>query len=247
MIYTPGPYASRGVISTAPVGAGLTMDAAGNIFGVNAQTKVFELSPNGNGGWTSTVIYDLGGGGKVSGTPALDQAGNIYCTTTATNGIGAGTLYKLSLTDGEWKKQTLESWKAYYNGPLAGVILDEEGNVYGTTGGDYGTVFELAVKAKGGYEKKVLWNFLGWDGGFPYAILILDSAGNLYGTTSDGGERRRGCIQTDSIGYSSSPHRKIQCVRAVPGVDIESSSYAFPARNVSSRTVNFRTRSSRTS
>ena len=36
--------------------AGLAMDPAGNIFGV-ATDMVFELSPNGQGGWNPTVIH----------------------------------------------------------------------------------------------------------------------------------------------------------------------------------------------
>ena len=200
VIYEPGSFA-----------AGLTMDAAGNIFGVNDQSTVFELSPNGDGGWTPTVIYEIGSIEKIigtpaldqagdvypylylpekfSGTPALDQAGNIYCTMTGQEGSGAGALYELSLKDGEWTKKKLENWKRGL-APLAGVVLDDAGNIYGTTqaGGAYGggTVFELAVKPKGGYDKIVLWNFLGANGVYPYGSMTLDG-GNLYGTVTDGG------------------------------------------------------------
>ncbi len=178
VIYEPGSYA-----------AGLTMDTAGNIFGVNEHGTVFELSPNGGGGWTPTVIYDFGGDATLSGTPALDQAGNIYCTMTGDNGSGRGALWKLSLEDGEWTKKNLENWKAGL-APLAGVVLDGMGNIYGTTpaGGTYGggTIFELEVNSKGKYSKKVLWNFLGPDGVFPRASMTLDS-GNLYGTVTFGG------------------------------------------------------------
>jgi uncharacterized repeat protein (TIGR03803 family) len=79
------------------------------------------------------------------------------------------------------------------SGPLAGLIFDASGNLYGTTssGGAAGggTAFELIPKAGGGWTQKILHSFgtHSNDGVSPYAAMILDSAGNLYGTTSTGG------------------------------------------------------------
>jgi len=71
--------------------------------------------------------------------------------------------------------------------PIAGVIRDAQGNVYGTTynGGafGYGVVFKLDRAGK----ETVLHTFTGADGIWPAAALIRDSEGNLYGTTFDGG------------------------------------------------------------
>src|ERR1700732_3475949 len=78
--------------------------------------------------------------------------------------------------------------------PLAALIADSSGNLYGTTaaGGvsgpgcfpPCGVVFKLAP---GGTET-VLHAFTGGsDGLIPFAGLIADSAGNLYGTTIGGG------------------------------------------------------------
>jgi uncharacterized repeat protein (TIGR03803 family) len=75
-----------------PTWAGLTMDAAENIFGKTYST-VFELSPNGEGGWNPTVIHTFTGSPihtftgspkdayGAFGTPVLDKAGNLYGTT----------------------------------------------------------------------------------------------------------------------------------------------------------------------
>ncbi len=95
--------------------------------------------------------------------------------------------------DGGWKETLIDS----FNGtdgcePLAGVILDADGNLYGTTSAcgaqSAGTVFELSSDGSGGWTRKVLHNFgNAMDGSEPYAGLTLDSAGNLYGTTQAGG------------------------------------------------------------
>ena len=73
--------------------------------------------------------------------------------------------------------------------PVAGLIFDAAGHLYGTTyeGGAFrsGTVFELAPNPDGGWKEKVLHSFTGHDDGAgPAAALIFDQAGNLYGTKS---------------------------------------------------------------
>ena len=85
-------------------------------------------------------------------------------------------------------------------GPVAGLIFDTPGNLYGTTeygGADgSGTVFELTPTAGGVWTEKVLHNFNnnGTDGYDLYASLISDAAGNLYGTTYQGGAHGGGTV-----------------------------------------------------
>ena len=78
------------------------------------------------------------------------------------------------------------------NQPIAGVVLDQTGNLYGTTqlGGSYGhgTVFQLKPNTSGGWKKTMLHSFTGKDGSNPYFDLMLDAQGNLYGTTIFGGK-----------------------------------------------------------
>ena len=77
--------------------------------------------------------------------------------------------------------------------PLAGVIRDLSGNLYGTAsnGGTAGCSLGCGVvyKVDTGGQETVLYSFSGGaDGANPYAGLAADSAGNLYGTTPWGGK-----------------------------------------------------------
>src|ERR1700756_5147427 len=79
--------------------------------------------------------------------------------------------------------------------PIAGLIADGNGNLYGTTakGGasGNGVVFKLAP----GGTYTVLYSFTGGsDGRFPQAGLIADRSGNLYGTTQFGGATGNGVV-----------------------------------------------------
>jgi uncharacterized repeat protein (TIGR03803 family) len=187
------------IYTVATDGAGLTMDPAGNIFGVSRWTA-FELSPNGDGGWNPTVIYTFKTKQKQSpnpeGTLVFDGAGNLFGTTfgvTLGNYTG-GYVYELSPTvEGPWAFKDIFTFVSQYGfSPQAGVVLDAAGNIYGTTafGGESnnGVVFGLVGPDKiGRYKEKLKLDFKGPDGAEPLGSLILDSAGNLYGTASTGG------------------------------------------------------------
>jgi uncharacterized repeat protein (TIGR03803 family) len=87
--------------------------------------------------------------------------------------------------------------------PVAGVILDASGNIYGTTayGGNptkncpanqgCGIVFKLDKTGK----ETVLYRFMGGaDSLDPQASLLRDANGNLYGTTFAGGGSGGGTV-----------------------------------------------------
>ena len=191
-------WTKRVIYNVATSGAGLTMDAAGDIFLATYWT-VFELLPDGNGGWIPTVLHTFAGYPKdgywASSSPVLDQAGNLYGTTTAGGPDNGGMVYKLIPgKNGKWMEKVLHFFEGFTRGnsPAGNIVLDASGNIYGTTdwGGkhDLGTVFELvAPNGTGGYQEKLLWSFTGTDGLNPDAGVILDGAGNLYGTASKGG------------------------------------------------------------
>jgi uncharacterized repeat protein (TIGR03803 family) len=194
--------------------AGLTLDAAGNLYGTTLVGggggscgegcgTVFELSPAGGGAWTETILHQFVDSGEAPYTPhaglIFDALGNLY-GTAENGGYGYGAVYELSPAGGaSWKLKILHGFGHGTDGmePEGTLLLDAAGNLYGTTlcGGAYGgcesftgTVFELSPSVGGAWSEKVLHSFgHGGDGSFPYADLIFDAAGNLYGTTSAGG------------------------------------------------------------
>lgn len=183
------------------------MDAAGNIFGATCKT-VFELSPNGNGGWNSTVIHTFTGapkdGDTAYGTLVLDKAGNLYGTTIYGGAKNLGTVYRLSpitkgKKKGQWKETILHSFHGKDGSSPGAITFDAAGNIYTPTtyGGNSnnGTVYELMPQVgKAWYKGKVLWRFNGTDGQYPCGNLILDNAGNFYSTTARGGPYNAGVV-----------------------------------------------------
>jgi uncharacterized repeat protein (TIGR03803 family) len=200
MTSSGGKWTERDIYDISSTNSGLTMDAHGDIFGTTYRT-VFELIPNGSGGWNPTVIFTFTNAAKTgwnpNGTPVLDSAGNLYGTTLTGGLNGGGTAYKLIPAKvGKWTEQILHAFGAPNSHPLAGLVFDSSGNLYGTTsqGGRFGdgTVFELAA-ANGSYTYKVLLAFTGEDGNAAYASMIW-GGGHLYGTTFLGGSSGNGTV-----------------------------------------------------
>ena len=187
-------WAERVIYRVATSGAGLTMDASGNIF-LATYWLVLKLSKDDEDHWAATVIHTFTGyptdGYWASSRPVFDRAGNLYGATTA-GGLGTGLVYQLIPDkDGTWGERILH----YFigpdgNSPAGDILLGAAGNIYGTTawGGEHalGVVFEL-IPTPTSYQHKILWNFTGADGLNPEGQVVLDQAGNLYGTASKGG------------------------------------------------------------
>ena len=125
---------------------------------------------------------------------AVDAAGNLFGTSSDSGTQGFGMVFELSLKAGVWRTKILHSFLyggADGLGPVAGVIVDSAGNLYGTTQGggphNYGTVFELSPASDGSYTEKILHDFHGADGSLPSAPLTFGASGHLFGTTFLGG------------------------------------------------------------
>jgi uncharacterized repeat protein (TIGR03803 family) len=125
-----------------------------------------------------------------------DGQGNLFGTTNFGGACGLtycyGTVFRISPGGAE---TVLYSFKAGKDGsyPLASLIQDGQGNLYGTTwsGGayNYGTVFLVSPSG----AEQVLYSF-GKNGVNPYAGLIQDTQGNFYGTTVYGGLYGQGTV-----------------------------------------------------
>jgi hypothetical protein len=172
--------------------------------------------------WKEKVLYNFHGapdGATPVGGVVSDEQGNLYgaaegganaCPTTG----DCGVVYQLSLPKqkgGAWTESILYTFKGdnYGDGanPQGGVILDAEGNLYGTTaygGGSSctflgtvvgcGIVYELSPPSRRGesWTETVLYSFQGKkDGQLPVGDLVFDAAGNLYGATYFGGGHGR--------------------------------------------------------
>ncbi|HEY3778975.1 MAG TPA: choice-of-anchor tandem repeat GloVer-containing protein [Rhizomicrobium sp.] len=188
----------------APMGG--LVRSGGNLYGTTIgggayrEGTVFKLARDG----TESVLHSFGSGSDgvapYQGGLVADNAGNLY-GTTSTGGAygGGGTVFRVA-PDGT--EMVLYSFTGYSDGlgPYSGVILDKQGNIYGTTvlGGGTGcgengcgTVFKLAPDG----TETVLHAFTGGsDGSQPIGDLVIDKEGNLYGTTDSGGAGYEGVV-----------------------------------------------------
>ena len=156
--------------------SGLIFDAAGNLYGTTwvggafGHGTVFELTANGDGSWTESVLHAFNGtdGAHPYSGLIFDAAGNLYGTTYYGGGVcGCGTVFKLTPNgDGSWTESVLHAFtigSGDGNRPRAGLIFDAAGNLYGTTengGGTLrGTVFKLTPNGDGSWTESVLHLF----------------------------------------------------------------------------------------
>jgi hypothetical protein len=222
-------YSFAGLPDGASPLAGVISDATGNLYGTTefggnticgsgGCGTVFKLTPNGSGGYGETVLYTFtgpDGAFPYTGDLITDAAGNLYGTTNeggggvcALNG-SCGVVFKLTPNgSGGYSETVLYRFAVASPSdgaiPLAGLIADAMGNLYGTTvqsggGGACGVpgcgiVFKLTPNGSGAYSETVLYRFTGGtDGAAPRAGLISDAMGNLYGTTAGGGGGGSAC------------------------------------------------------
>jgi hypothetical protein len=181
---------------------GLALDNQGNLYGTTASGglcqhfeggtcfgAVFKLTPptQHGGAWSENVLhrFDQSEQNPVS-APVVNQAGTVYGTTylTVFQVVGSTETVLHTFTGGS---------DGYL--PYGGVILDQAGNLDGTTigGGQVsGVVFRLQRPPSGGsWTETILHDFAGSpDGESPDAPLLLNK-GILYGTTLRGGNH--GC------------------------------------------------------
>ena len=194
---------------SSPAG-GVVFDAHGDIFGTTTYGGTFGTINGGYGtvyeiaagSHTITTLASFNGttgGGLPNSGVVVDAQGNIFGTTSTGGAYGtgartSGTVFEIAA--GSHTITTLAS----FNGPTTGgnpygpVVLDSQGNLFGTTfnGGayGYGTAYEIAA---GSHTITTLASFLPGTGEFPVGV-VLDSQGDLFGATYLGGAYGHGTL-----------------------------------------------------
>lgn len=118
---------------------------------------VFKVDPAGN----ETILHFFTGGttdGEYSFAPLLlDQAGNLYGTTVAggtgsCDSPGCGVVFRIDAAGNETVLYNFLGGTTDGCNPAQGVVMDKNGNLYGTTQGcgasNHGTVFKIASSGK---------------------------------------------------------------------------------------------------
>ena len=200
----------------------LTFDGVGNLYatlefggsgrsGANCSIggcgTVVQLRPPTVPGaaWTCNVLHNFGSSdsdGVEPGRGLVFRAGSLYGTTQSGGTSNSGTIFRLFLSSGVWNEKILYNFTGSEGAvPLASLIVDPAGNLYGTarSGGiantatcplGCGAVFELSPPTNPGdpWTETTLYQFTGGpDGANPYTAVLRDSLGRLYGTASAGG------------------------------------------------------------
>jgi uncharacterized repeat protein (TIGR03803 family) len=158
-------------------------------------------------GRTVQTIYEFKGGTDgwhPNSRLVADKNGNLYGTTWVGGGAGCrpnggcGTVFRIG-PDGT--ETVLHAFSGHSDGryPI-GVVVDQDGVVFGTTGEGGGTdcfkgygcgiVFKIAPDG----TETVLYAFVGGQYGYqPASPPVIGSGGMLYGATIDGGLGNKQC------------------------------------------------------
>jgi len=195
-----------------PIG-GVIQDQAGNLYGTTArggtgtQGTVFKIDPSGH----EMVLFNFASrpvGLDPEAGLVIDSSGNLYGTTELGGSQGKGTIFKIDPSGHETVLHSFLCCPPLGKNPVASLILDGAGNLYGTAlnGGDQaenGTVFKLSPSGTltvlhefNGRNQVLSLNPTGFvsDGINPRGPLFLDGSGNLWGTTYQGGSNNKGTV-----------------------------------------------------
>jgi uncharacterized repeat protein (TIGR03803 family) len=159
-----------------------------------------------NTGYAIPVYSFSGGADGCSPMGRLVRAGGgaFYGTASGGGSSSAGTIFKIA-KDGPYLQYRFSLVYTFTGGadggaPQGTLILDKQGNLYGTTssGGAYGVGAVFEINDAG---ETVLYSFKGGsDGANPTGDLLLDSKGDFYGTTSGGGASGLGTVYEVNAG-----------------------------------------------
>jgi uncharacterized repeat protein (TIGR03803 family) len=184
--------------------AGISIDSKGILYGTTALPYgvVFQLVPAEGGHWRYTNLRHFNSypdGQNPAATILSDSSGNLFTTTEFGGQFGQGTVVELTRTSLTTSEKIIHSFKRTNDceNPVAGLVLDSAGNLYGTapfggSSGD-GVAFKLTPNSDGTWSESII-SFTGANGAQPHAGLIMNAVGNFYGTTLTGGTNGYGVV-----------------------------------------------------
>jgi uncharacterized repeat protein (TIGR03803 family) len=165
----------------------------GGVSGGQTCGVVFELSPSAGGSWQYSLLYAFSGydGAIPSGGVIFDpEQQNLYGVTE----IAGGLVFELSPTTGgttPWTETVIYRFGVGPNQPVAGLVIDSQGNLYGTTmydnGSPFSAVFEI-TQSGGQWVENTL--YIGsYTGGLTdfLGVVTFDAQHNIYTTAAENG------------------------------------------------------------
>lgn len=187
--------------------SGLTFDSKGNLYGTTATGgannagEIFGLLVDGNGTYRYKRLWSfdptpIGNNAVLPlGDLCFDGDQKLYGILSQGGEVEAGAVFFINVKD-----PSQPTYKEIYDfsqnislAPMSGVILDEKGNLYGTTQDSSipdvnGTIYKLRNDGENIFSYEELFRFKqDEDGQYPDSSLLRLPSGNLFGTTSEGG------------------------------------------------------------
>ena len=200
-----------GTLYGATYGGGI-VNQGSCVLGVNGCGTVFRVRPPATRctailcPWDETVLYAFTGengdaGGPYNGDLLFDSAGSIYGTTEWGGAYQWGAAYKLTPSQGGWSEGVIYSFDASgpqgWGVPQTGLIMDQAGNLYGTTvwENNYadGVVYQLTAGPSGYTGSVVRASQCDANGCLP-GTLTFDPAGNILSAYGGGGLYNTGTV-----------------------------------------------------
>jgi uncharacterized repeat protein (TIGR03803 family) len=158
----------------SPMG-GVAVDSKGNLYGTtlfdgpNLAGTIYKIAPDG----TLTTLHafnDDGVDGTGPSAPLVWASGNLYGSTGSGGANGAGTIFRIT-PHGDYS--VLYGFSRFTDGgyPDSALVIDKDGNVYGTThqGGDNDTGVVFKVTPSG--TETVLHMFGSISGAYPHGVI----------------------------------------------------------------------------
>ena len=161
--------------------------ASGRVFDPWVETVLYRFGGVSDGNWPSGDLI-FGAGGSIFGTT---QSGGYECEDT----VYCGTVFELSPNGSGWTENVLYEFnQGSVAVPMAGLVFDQVGRLYGTTSNSSGAVFQLAQSGSFWTETTV-YRFLGGsDGYMPVGGLVYEPPSHFFGTTEFGGVNGLGTV-----------------------------------------------------